>query len=63
MTMKDCTHFINGVGIWSLFKPQTKKAEQHFLCIVTHILQCCKIPKGEENPGEGVSLWFKKYSD
>lgn len=52
VTMKSCIHFING-GIWSLFKLQTKKAKHHFLCIVTHILKCCKILKGKENQRRG----------
>ena len=55
--MKSCIHFIN--GIWSLFKPQTNKAEQHFLCIVTQILNCCKIPKGELNQKRGGGGGFK----
>lgn len=36
---------------------QTRKAQQHFLGIVTHLLKCCKIPKGKENQkGRGVVL-------
>lgn len=70
MAGKSCEelHSFFLMEIWSLFRPQTnRRSPAHFLGIVTHLLKCCKIPKGKENQklvGEwGWAWWFKKYGD